>query len=166
MNSLIVYESRFGDTAQIARAIADTLRARGAAHLLAVDDVAVTDLDGIDLLVVGGPTHARGLSAALGSWLRRLPAGSLQELPVAAFDTRYHHARLFTGSAAHAIEGRLEHLGARPVAPPESFFVLASVGPLAAGETERAAIWARSLAERAVVLRPRVVAGEHWQPPR
>jgi flavodoxin len=170
MKSLVVYESRFGNTALIARAVADTLREHGAARLLAVEDVAATDLDGIDLLVVGGPTHAHGLSAALGAWLKGLPEAQLRALPVAAFDTRFRMPRLLTGSAARALARRLGRLGATTIAAPESFFVTEGEGPLADGEIERAIAWARGLAEHVGTGRPgavvtaHAVPGEHWQP--
>ena len=172
MKTLVIYESRFGNTAQIARAVADALRLRGSAHLLPVEEVTATDLDGIDLLVVGGPTHAHGISAALGGWLKRLPEERVRELPVAAFDTRYHQARFLTGSAALVAMRRLQRLGAKPIAPPESFFIAAGEGPLAAGEMERAAIWARDLADQVATLRPNAAIpqhaamGEHWQAPQ
>src|SRR5687768_7425824 len=70
MKSLVVYESRFGNTALIARAVADALRERGSAHMLPVDEVTAADLDGLDLLVVGGPTHAHGVSSEVGAWLK------------------------------------------------------------------------------------------------
>jgi NAD(P)H-dependent FMN reductase len=170
MKTLVIYESRFGNTALIARAVADALRERGAAHLLSVEDVAAHDLDGVDLLVVGGPTHAHGISSLLGAWLKRLPADQLRDLPVAAFDTRYRMARLLTGSAARVIARRLGHLGARAIIPPESFFIIEGEGPLAEGEGERAIAWARALAAQVDALRPaaitpqHAVPGEHWQP--
>jgi menaquinone-dependent protoporphyrinogen IX oxidase len=170
MKSLVVYESRFGNTALIARAVADALRERGAAHLLPVEEVTAADLDGLDLLVVGGPTHAHGISAEVGEWLETIAGEQLRGLPVAAFDTRFHMARLLTGSAALVTARRLKHLGARPVAPPESFFVAAGEGPLAEGENERAIAWARGLAEQVAAVRPGAsipqyaAAGEHWQP--
>ena len=171
MKSLVVYESKFGDTAQVAGAIAEGLHDGGSVHLLAVQDVGAFDLDGIELLVVGGPTHAHGVSAALGQWLTSLPREVVRDLPFAAFDTRYRMARLLSGSAARAIARRLERAGATVVMEPESFFVLASQGPLADGEIERATAWARGLAERCASLRPALSApataasGEHWQPP-
>jgi flavodoxin len=170
MKSLVVYESRFGNTALIARAVADALREYGAAHLLAVEDTATTDLDGIDLLVVGGPTHAHGISAALGAWLKGLPETQLRALPVAAFDTRFHMPRLLTGSAARVIARRLDRLGASPIAEPESFFITEGEGPLADGEVVRAIAWARGLAAQVGTVRPgafvpaHAVPGEHWQP--
>jgi flavodoxin len=170
MKSLVVYESKFGDTAQVAQAVADGLHASGGVHLLSVQDAVAFDLDGIDLLVVGGPTHAHGVSAALGQWLASLPHEVVRDLPIAAFDTRYRMARLLSGSAARAIARRLERAGATVVAEPESFFVLGSQGPLADGEIARATAWAKGLAERCVAQRPALstpapgMAGEHWQP--
>ena len=170
MKTLVVYDSRIGDTAQIAHVIADTLREFGAARLLAVEDVVATDLDELDFLVVGGPTHAHGISVTLARWLKGLPEEKLRHLRCAAFDTRYRMVRFLTGSAARLIERRLGRLGARPVAQPASFFVLGAEGPLAKGEIERAAFWARGFAERVAALRaeapiaPRGIPGEHWQP--
>jgi flavodoxin len=170
MKTLVVYESRFGNTALIARAVADALREHGAAHLLPVEEVAADDLGGLDLLVVGGPTHAHGISSDVSDWLKGLPGEQLRDLPVAAFDTRYHMARLLAGSAARVIARRLRHLGASPIAEPESFYVTASEGPLADGENERAIAWARALAARVAAVRPGAIVpqyaapGEHWQP--
>ncbi len=168
MNSLVVYESRFGDTAQVARMIADTLREQGSAHLLAVGDVTANDLEGVDLLVVGGPTHAHGTSAALKRWLGQLADDALRDLPIAAFDTRYRIARILSGSAAKQIDRRLQRLGGRPIARPESFFVAAGEGPLVDGELDRAADWARGLAVGAARYPTHASAHstnvEHWQP--
>ena len=170
MKSLVVYESKFGDTAQVAQAIAEGLHDGGSVQLLSVMDAVPFDLDGIDLLVVGGPTHAHGVSAALGQWLASLPREVVRDLPIAAFDTRYRMARLLSGSAARAIARRLERAGAPTVAEPESFFVLASQGPLADGEIERATAWAQGLAGRRAAWRPAIISSatpppdEHWQP--
>jgi len=170
MKTLVVYESRYGNTALIARAVADALRERGSAHLMPVDEVAATDLDGVDLLVVGGPTHAHGISAELSGWLKSLPVERVDGLPFATFDTRYHMAQFLTGSAARVALRRLKHLGATPIAAPESFFVIAGEGPLVDGENERAIAWARGLVEPVGALRPgalipqHAAPGEHWQP--
>ena len=81
------------------------------------------DLAGVDLLLVGGPTHAHGASAPLKEALRALPRGSLAGMRAATFDTRFRMSRLLTGSAAAAAASLLRRAGARTVAPPESFFV-------------------------------------------
>ena len=63
MKALVVYESMYGNTAEIGEAIAASLRA----HELEVDAGPITrfapsELAGFDLVVVGGPTHAHGMS--------------------------------------------------------------------------------------------------------
>jgi hypothetical protein len=100
--------------------------------------------DGLDLLVVGGPTHGYGTSARLRAWLGHLePASGINAV---AFDTRYELPRVLTGSAARVIDGGLRQRGFRLVCRPESFFVARwAEGPLLPGE-ERAADWASGLA--------------------
>src|SRR5690242_4907455 len=63
LSALVVYESFFGNTESIARAIASGLRLEDvAATTLDVADVQEVDLSEFALLVVGGPTHAFALS--------------------------------------------------------------------------------------------------------
>jgi flavodoxin len=62
MRSLVVCESWFGNTRQIAEEIADALGGAGEAEVLSVDDP-LPSLDGVDLIVVGAPTHVHGLSS-------------------------------------------------------------------------------------------------------
>ena len=61
MKSVIIYESMFGNTHAVADAIAEGLRTEGEATVVAAADAAKADLSDVDLLVVGGPTHAHGL---------------------------------------------------------------------------------------------------------
>lgn len=163
MRSLVVYESWFGNTRQVAEQIADALAAAGEVQVVSVDDP-LPPLAHLDLLVVGAPTHVHGLSgrrsreAALeqrggegeiGVGMR----GWLEELPlvgrplVAVFDTRAHRSELLVGSAAHGIAHRIRKHGYRLATEPESFFVEGTPGPLEEGELERAAEWGRSLVE-------------------
>ncbi|WP_410645098.1 flavodoxin family protein [Amycolatopsis sp. lyj-346] len=160
MRTLVVFESMFGATEQIARAVGTGL----VAEVVNVDD-APADLTGVDLLVVGGPTHVHGMSRAstrksaaqqgehptrsetgVREWLDSLgpvPPG----LPVAAFDTRIDKSRLLTGAASLGIAKRLRRLGCRLAAPAESFFVgtdPADTGP-APGEPARAEAWGAAL---------------------
>lgn len=161
MRAAVVYESWFGNTREVATAIADALRESGEVVVLSVDEPA-PELDGLDLLVVGAPTHAHGLSssmtrksaveqrgepgepgAGVRGWLRALPPAEGRR--AAAFDTRIEKSVVLVGSAARGIARRLEHRGFELAAPAESFFVLDTDGPLKDGELERAAAWARSL---------------------
>jgi flavodoxin len=142
MNALIIYDSKFGNTEQVARAIASALHSP---RLIRADAARKVDLAGCELLVVGGPTQKHGMSPALKTLFTPMGPGSLDGMPAAAFDTRYDMTRLLSGSAAVGIEHQLKNAGACLVAPPMSFFVRASEGPLEDGELERAAAWGATL---------------------
>ena len=61
MRALVVYESLWGNTEALARAIADTLSSRGTIDVFD-SDAAPSSTDGYDLVVVGAPTHAFSMS--------------------------------------------------------------------------------------------------------
>ncbi len=162
-SSLVVYESMFGCTAQIARAIgeglADYLRVR-------VHDVqnGPPGKDAMpDLLVIGGPTHAFSMSRprtrrdaiaqggrlefedrGIREWIAQLPAGGTPSL-AATFDTRMRKARHLPGSAARAAAKRLRARDFRLATEPESFTVEDIQGPVSDGELTRARQWGQRL---------------------
>jgi hypothetical protein len=164
MCALIVYESMFGNTRRVAEAIGSGLVDHGPVEVVEVG-TAPTRFDG-DLLVVGAPTHAFGLSrpssrlqagdmfdgtlvsagAGVREWLDRLDTTA----PVAVFSTR---VRFPLGSAARAISRRLRSRGFTQLVPPEDFLVLSQDVPLdralVPGEEERARLWGASLAQAA-----------------
>jgi flavodoxin len=162
MKSLVVYESWFGNTRQVAEAVADALAAEGEVVVVSVDDP-LPAIDEFDLLVIGAPTQVHGLSSRMSrksaieqlgrdgsvgigmrGWLAALPL--LGRQPVAVFDTRVDRSELLAGSAAHRIAQRLRRKGYRVLGEPESFFVEGTPGPLMDGELERAAEWGRVVA--------------------
>lgn len=171
MRTLVVFESMFGNTHRVAECIARGMAVGGEVRVVPVADATPEALDGIDLLVVGGPTHVHGMTSArsreaahdqaglpdsglmmdpdaegpgLRDWFGglSLPHG----LAAAAFDTRMHGAAALTGRASKGIAKRLARHGTRPVAEPESFFV-GKDNRLAEGEAERAEAWGASLAQ-------------------
>ena len=60
--ALVVYESMFGNTEQVAEAIGEGLRSKVEAEVVRVDRAPEVLPDSLDLLVVGGPTHAFSMS--------------------------------------------------------------------------------------------------------
>ncbi|MEV6140221.1 flavodoxin domain-containing protein [Nocardia sp. NPDC051990] len=164
MRARVVYESMFGNTAAIARAIADGLRAHSEVEVLSVVVAAEMPEPTIDLLVVGGPTHAFGLSRTrtrraaaeqtdapiavdigIREWLDAalpVPGG----LRAAAFGTKAAKPRWLSGSAARGAGKRLRRLGYELADDPMDFLVAGMQGPLARGELERARAWAERLA--------------------
>ncbi|HVC81898.1 MAG TPA: flavodoxin domain-containing protein [Chloroflexota bacterium] len=145
MKALVVYDSKFGNTERLAQVIAGKLDTGEPVSVLPVAAISERDLEGIDLLAVGGPTQAHGLSPALRAFLDRIPAQMIRDVSTVTFDTRLPWARFLTGSAAAASAKRLTKKGARLLVPPESFVVTAGKGPLAEGELARASTWASNV---------------------
>jgi flavodoxin len=149
MNSLIIYDSNFGNTAQLAQAMTDKLGEHGIARIALANEAGLAEVKGIDLLLVGGPTQLHGMSPAMKILLKSFPRRSLHGIYAGAFDTRYHMAAWKSGSAAaHAIASRLKRTGASLIVEPESFFVVEREGPLEEGELERAANWAEGIYQK------------------
>ncbi|MEV4175974.1 flavodoxin domain-containing protein [Nonomuraea sp. NPDC049709] len=164
MDALVVYESMYGNTQQIAEAVARGLAAGMAAEAVEVGAAPALVGEDVRLLVVGGPTHAFSMSRAstrqsaaqqaggalvshgdgVREWLAALRTSSAG-LGSAAFDTRIAKPRM-PGSAAHGIAGRLRRHGVRAVVPAQSFYVTGTQGPLVEGELERARQWGETLA--------------------
>ena len=150
MNTLIVYDSQFGNTERIAQAIAGTLRSFGRAQAVRVDPAHPVSFQGVDLLILGCPTQGFRPTPAMQSFLGNVSYQSLSGLAVACFDTRFR-GRLWKSSAAPRMARQLRTMGVEPIVPPESFFVktMKKEGPLLTGEVERAATWARMLFNKA-----------------
>lgn len=145
MRSLVIYHSKYGNTERIARAIGEGLSERGEAHMVTLGDVRPEQLATAHMVVLGAPTHIKGMTWAMRRFLRRSPRESWFGRPVAVFDTRFHEDQRKTGSAAITLGARLQAMGALLLAPPESFFVVGMEGPLEEGELARAKLWGRQL---------------------
>ena len=146
MRVMVVYESIWGNTEQIAREIAAGIGGETVEVVDAASAPPAVDSD-VDLLVVGGPTHAFSMTSAstresarqqgatripasgIREWLERLSSPG-KAVPVATFDTRTVSPRL-PGSAAKKAMKRLVGLGFRPAAKPETFGVHGYSGPIA-----------------------------------
>ncbi|MGW2402315.1 flavodoxin family protein [Kitasatospora sp. NPDC001664] len=177
MHAVIVYESMYGNTRRIAEAVAEGVHEAvpdADVRCLGVSEASPEVTRAADLLVVGGPTHMRGLSSGLSHRLAtspgarkdhdpQSPSGSrptreaataglrswFHALPEAGPDSR---AAAFDtrgeargGGAAGGIARRLAHHRFDLVAEPEGFVVHGSVGPLRDGELDRARDWGRHL---------------------
>src|SRR4051812_10893695 len=62
MRALVVYESMYGNTKEIATAVADGVSTRMPVQLAEVGAAPTSIADDIALLVVGAPTHGHGMS--------------------------------------------------------------------------------------------------------
>jgi Flavodoxin len=172
MRAFVVYESMFGNTRQIAEAVADGLAVSAQVDAVQVSSAPTELEDDLDLLVVGGPTHAHGMSrpgtrqaaadqatgtvapsrTGLRDWLESIRPRP--GLAAATFDTRLDKPRWLTGSAALGAAKRLQRSGCRLAAPPESFYVLGTTGPVQDGELDRAYDWGLALGAQRSVTAP------------
>jgi flavodoxin len=165
MNSLVIYASHFGNTKRIGEAIAMGLRTRGTVTSLSADEASSRLPPEIDLVLIGGPTEQHGMTQSLRRFLDELAPGALQDISVAAFDTRLRWPQWLSGSAALGITEKLREAGAHVIAPPESFFIKGILGTggrntaeLDFGELDRATAWAKGIADTAT-RRSAVVPG-------
>jgi hypothetical protein len=173
MKAVVVYESMYGNTHLVAEAIGAGLRERAAGGadvvVVPVERAAEATLAAADLVVVGGPTHAHGMSRTntrkaavdaagkpksdlsvdpdaegpgLRDWFDTL--GKLT-VNAAAFDTRIDAPPVLTGRASKGITRELRRHGCTVIADPESFLVT-KANHLEDHEEQRAREWGAVLA--------------------
>jgi hypothetical protein len=173
MKALVVYESMFGNTRTLARAVAGGMASAGAQVCVRpVDEVDPAALGEYDLVVTGAPTHAWSLprpttreeaarqgapapaATGLREWLQQLAPAIGARPTFAVFDTRTGTgaARHFSGSAARRTARALHGLHRTLADDPMSFYVEGAAGPLLSGEQVRARAWGSRLA-RSVPVR-------------
>ena len=173
MRTLVVYESMYGNTHTIAKRVAQGLGPADQSRVISVHDANAELVAWADLIVVGGPTHVRGLTSSLsrtsaveavtkpGSDLQLDPDAEGEGLRewfdgladvagkgAAAFDTRLDSSPILTGRASRGISRRLTSHGFTLVCEPESFLVDKQTH-LVEGEADRAEVWGRQLIELA-----------------
>jgi hypothetical protein len=170
MKAVVIYESMYGNTHLIASAVADGFRRYGEAVVVPVDEADASVVGSADVVIVGGPTHAHGMShvatrkgaiedaekpdselvldadadedEGLREWFASLDQVFTN---AAAFDTRFNYSAALTGRASKGIARKLRHHGATLIAEPESFFVQKD-NHLEAHEEARAQEWGARLA--------------------
>jgi hypothetical protein len=170
MRALVVYESMYGNTHLVANQIAAGLRTVADVRVVPVGDATPETLSGVDLLIVGGPTHIHTVTTSksrraaieaaakpgaeltidpdaeglgLRDWFDALDP-SATTAKAAAFDTRLDGAAMLTGRASRGIAHRLSHHGLEVIAPPESFLVNRD-NHLVAGVADAAEAWGAAL---------------------
>jgi len=132
---MIVYDTKFGNTERIARALAEGMERQGVhVDCLKVDKVDVGKLGEYDLLAIGGPTHVLGLSEPMKDFLQKLEKVDLGGKRAFAFDTKLKSR--FAGSAGKRIEKKLKKLGMGMVKSHVSAIVKGNEGPVEEGAEE------------------------------
>jgi hypothetical protein len=162
MKAVVVYESLWGNTAAVARAIAAGIGSE--ARALSTAEASDEEIADAELIVAGSPVIAFSLPAekmrqdlavnsgkaprppdlshpSMRSWLAALPRGHGRS---AAFETRIWWS---PGGATAAIVRGLEGAGYPAVLKAHRFIVTGTYGPLRDGELDRARAWGGELAQ-------------------
>lgn len=156
MKVLIVYDSVYGNTEKIARAVAEAIAPSNEVKVVRPSEVNASEVELIDLLIVGSPTQAGRPTRTIQEFLSKISANALKNASMTSFDTRISGKdkgvgmRILTGVfgyAAGCIADRLKSKGGYLAAPPEGFIVEEKEGPLKEGELKRADGWAKKLLE-------------------
>jgi flavodoxin len=146
MKTLVVYDSAYGNTEKVAKAIGDAIA--GDVKVVRASDADIADVNAVDLLIVGSPTYGGKGTQPVLDFLAKVPEGGIKGKKVAAFDTRLtgRFVKVF-GFAAEKIAESLKAKGGDLASTSEGFFVKGKKGPLSDGELERAASWAKDIAK-------------------
>jgi flavodoxin I len=148
MKTLVVYDSVYGNTEIIARAIGDAIPAE--VQVLRVGQVTAGDLETVDLLIIGSPTHGALPTEAVQGLIGKIGSPAREGAKAATFDTRlaWKFLERWGGFAAPKMADMLKDKGWMLAGEPGGFFVKGlKKGPLKRGETDRAAAWAKGLVE-------------------
>lgn len=152
MNILVVYDSVHGNTETIAKTIQKTLSTKYSTKLVKIDQFNISNLDKIDLLVVGSPTHGGQATPKFQAFLKTLPEACLKNLKFAAFDTGFkkeNHPFFLKaligliGYASTKITKFLSQKGSVQIITSKTFFVKDKHGPLLSGQILSAKSWAK-----------------------
>jgi flavodoxin len=147
MKTLVVYDSVYGNTEKIARAIGGGIG--DDAEVLHAGDVSPLELEGIDLIIVGAPTQGGRPAPAMKQFLDKATKDAVSGKSFAAFDTRISPKWVgIFGYAAGRIGKNLMKKGGNLVVDPEGFYVEGTEGPLKDGEEARAAAWGKEAAAK------------------
>ena len=178
-HALVVVESMFGNTEQVARAVAAGLADEGVEASVVDVGAAPVDLPAeVDLLVLGCPTHAFSMSrpatradavrqgapperatTGLREWLGTVLPQDVRRSPVVAvFDTRVSKVRRLPAAAGPRTVRLARRPGTHGARSPRGPLVADTPGPLVAGELARATVWGHQLAGASARARTRDLA--------
>ncbi len=154
MKILILYDSKYGNTAELAQSMEKALEMKHDTDCKSISDVTSLEFDKADLLIVGSPTHGGRPTQDLLNLIDSMPSDALEDKQFAAFDTSIDTKDMgiflkilisIIGYAAPKLHSQLKKRGGKSVGSATTFFVAGKEGPLKAGEKQRAQDWVKSL---------------------
>lgn len=153
MKIMIIYDSLYGNAEKIGMAIKDGLGTGHQVSFKKAKDADIKDIEGVELFIVGSPTHGGRFTEPVKVFLDKLSEKSLEGIKAASFATSSSPEnqgffvrtiiKIF-GNASPRIAKVLKMKGAEVVGS-EAFFVTGKEGPLKDNEIPHAQEWAGNL---------------------
>lgn len=151
----VIYDSAFGNTAQVAQTIVDTFRKKNLeATSYKVTEVNSDSIVKSDIIFFGSPTQSFRATKPMQEFIDKLDPANLKNKQIAVFDTRIDVNTIdkgflrwmvkMGGYADSNLKKKLRRKGAKNIIS-EGFIVLDREGPLKEGELSRASRWADSI---------------------
>lgn len=155
MKIMVVYDSFFGNTKQVAVAMGEVLKQSHDCNVLHVGQCSVDELEKSELIIIGSPTRGFEPTKPIVNLMKTIIGSSRITAAVATFDTRMDVKAVNNfvltflekrrGNAGTTFKKMAERTGRKLLVEPEGFIVLESEGPMKDGEIDRAGEWAKSL---------------------
>ncbi len=147
----IVFESKYGNTAQVAAVIKEALGGAGVPEIVSekVDSADVNRVATFDAILVGSPNHIGGPTRRVKKFIRNLAAFDLSGKRLAFFDT-YIGGDFGKAVAKMENEFKSRNQSAVVVMPGLSLRVEGMKGPLADGELAKGTDFGKLVAEQKV----------------
>jgi flavodoxin len=139
IRGIVIYDSNYGNTEKIARALAKGIERGGVeTDCVKIDDTPLERLGEYDLIAIGGPTHITSMSKPMKEFLERLEDSDVGGAKGFCFDTRNpsRFNAFDINSAAKRIEGKMRKK-VEMIRRRESALVEGREGPLHDGVVER-----------------------------
>jgi flavorubredoxin len=145
MNAIILFDTKYGNTETIAKAIGNGMKEVGFDDIVVQNGGKTThnELLEKDIWIFGSPTHRKRTSSNFRKLLKWVEHDTVPDTLGLAFETRMEDQE---GGAARMIHGSMAGSGIEMLLEPESFIVEDKKGPLCSGEEERAVSLGRKIA--------------------
>lgn len=157
MKVLVVYDSNFGNNEKIAKVLEKEIGKKHQISICHVNYFKETLLSGVDLLIIGSPTHAFHPTKAIKHMIRKMDSSMIQSMWIGLYDTRLDMGKVdllilkvmkkLRGSAVGKMKQMLLKKNAKIKHEINGFIVSDKEGPVKSSEWEKIKSWANQLVE-------------------
>lgn len=146
MKVLVIYDSSYGNTEAIAKAICSGLKEGGLADVVCKKAAAAAteDFKNSDAWIVGSPTHIGGPTGEAKKAMKIAFSSGRKDVKGTAFDTRFANT---SKGASDKLQSMMEKEGVKILLQSEWFVVAKTKGPLGEDEETKAVSFGKRLAD-------------------